>query len=257
MEMQHKLITGLGLALAASSSLAQSVTLYGVMDVAVEHVTNTGASGAGQTRMPSLTGTVPSRLGFRGSEDLGDGLRAVFTLEMGLAPNSGVLNQGGRVFGRQSFVGLAGPWGSVTLGRQYTMLFWSLLEADTLGPNIHGLASFDSYIPNARADNSMAYRGTFSGFTAGATYIGAFAQRLPAGFETRPYRCTDGTVYVCLEGEGEAQVGDATYRFSPNDVWVVPSWHSLRLHASRDTTLFSFSDRPTQQVLGLWREQRL
>ena len=87
--------------------------------------------------------------------------------------------------------------------------------------------------------------------------IGAFAQRLPEGFETQPYRCTDGTVYVCLEGEGEAQVGDTTYRFSPNDVFVVPSWLTLRLRASTSTTLFSFSDRPMQQVLGLWREQRL
>jgi gentisate 1,2-dioxygenase len=37
----------------------------------------------------------------------------------------------------------------------------------------------------------------------------------------------------------------------------VPSWHTLRLHAARDTVLFSYSDRPVQQVLGLWREQRL
>ena len=140
--MQTRLITGLGLALAASGVSAQSsVTVYGVMDAAVEHVTHVGASGAGMTRVPSLTGTVPSRLGFRSSEDLGDGLRALFTLEMGIAPDTGVLNQGGRAFGRQSFVGLAGPWGSVTLGRQYTMLFWSILDADILGPNIHGLAS--------------------------------------------------------------------------------------------------------------------
>jgi gentisate 1,2-dioxygenase len=87
--------------------------------------------------------------------------------------------------------------------------------------------------------------------------IGAFAQRIPAGMETRDYRCTDGTVYVCLEGVGEAQVGDVTYHFSPNDVFVVPSWNSLRVHAKQDTTLFSFSDRPVQQALGLWREQRL
>ncbi len=87
--------------------------------------------------------------------------------------------------------------------------------------------------------------------------LGAFVQRLPAGMQTRDYRSTDGTVYVCLEGEGEAQVGDATYRFSPNDVFVVPSWVNLRLHATRDTTLFSFSDRPAQQGLGLWREVRL
>jgi len=171
MEMQRKLIAGLGLALAAGGASAQaSATIYGVMDVAVEHVTEVGASGGGLTRMASLTGTTPSRLGFRGTEDLGGGLRALYTLEMGFAPDSGVLNQGGRAFGRQSFVGLAGPWGSLTLGRQYTMLFWSSLEADILGPNIHGLASFDAYIPNARADNAIAYRGSFSGLTVGATY---------------------------------------------------------------------------------------
>lgn len=87
--------------------------------------------------------------------------------------------------------------------------------------------------------------------------IGAFAQRLPAGFETRPLRSTDGTVHVCLEGEGEARVGDATWRFRPNDVFVVPSWHPLQLRADRDALLFSFSDRPVQQALGLWREERL
>lgn len=168
--MQKRIITGLGLAVAVSGTFAQSsVTTYGVIDTAVEHVTNVGASGAGLTRVPNLTGSGPSRLGFRGSEDLGGGLRALFTLEMGFAPDSGALNQGGRAFGRQSFVGLAGPWGSVTFGRQYTMLFWSLLDADILA-NIHAASVLDAYLPNARADNSIAYRGTFSGLTVGGTY---------------------------------------------------------------------------------------
>lgn len=87
--------------------------------------------------------------------------------------------------------------------------------------------------------------------------IGAFVQWLPAGLHTRPVSCTDGTVLVCLEGEGEAQVGEQAFPFSENDVFVVPSWHPLRLHAARDTVLFSYSDRPVQQALGLWREQRL
>ena len=87
--------------------------------------------------------------------------------------------------------------------------------------------------------------------------IGAFAQRLPAGFETRGYRCTDGAVYVCLDDEGEADINDASYRFAENDIFVVPSWHTLRLRARCDTLLFSYSDRPVQQVLGLWREERL
>jgi predicted porin len=50
------------------------------------------------------------------------------------------------------------------------MYFWSLLDADILGPNVYGSASLDSYIPNARADNALAYRGTFGGLTFGATY---------------------------------------------------------------------------------------
>lgn len=87
--------------------------------------------------------------------------------------------------------------------------------------------------------------------------IGAFAQWLPAGFETQSYRCTDGTVHVCLEGGGEVSIGDKTWRLQENDIFVVPSWHTLRLRANRDMLLFSFSDRPAQQALGLWREQRL
>jgi gentisate 1,2-dioxygenase len=87
--------------------------------------------------------------------------------------------------------------------------------------------------------------------------IGAFAQWLPAGFETKPLRSTDGTVVVCLEGKGEVKVADLVWRFDERDVFVVPSWQALQLRADQDTVLFSFSDRPVQQALGLWREQRL
>jgi gentisate 1,2-dioxygenase len=87
--------------------------------------------------------------------------------------------------------------------------------------------------------------------------IGAFAQFLPAGFETRPYRATDSTVYVCLEGSGSAEIGGVAVDFALNDVFVVPSWHTLRLRAGPDSILFSFSDRPMQRMLGLWREEKL
>jgi gentisate 1,2-dioxygenase len=87
--------------------------------------------------------------------------------------------------------------------------------------------------------------------------MGAFSQRLPAGFETRPTRCTDGTVHVCLEGGGEVNVAGQVWRVQENDVFVVPSWHALQMRADRDTILFSYSDRPVQQALGLWREERL
>lgn len=87
--------------------------------------------------------------------------------------------------------------------------------------------------------------------------IGAFAQLLPAGFATRGYRSTDGTVYVCLDGDGTAAIGGQAFEFAANDVFVVPSWHEHRLHARRECLLFCFSDRPVQQALGLWRDERL
>jgi len=87
--------------------------------------------------------------------------------------------------------------------------------------------------------------------------IGACAQWLPGGFETRSIRSTDGTVHVCLQGGGEVQVNDRTWRIQENDIFVVPSWHTLQLRADSDALLFSFSDRPVQQALGLWREERL
>ena len=167
--MKHSVVAG-AVAAASAAAVAQPVTVYGLIDVAVEHVTRVGADGKGLNRMASATGTLPSRIGFRGSEDLGGGLRAVFVLEQGFAPDAGTFTQGGRAFGRQSWVGLAGPWGSVTVGRQYTMLFWSVLDADILGTNIYGSGSLDPYVPNARADNAIGYRGTFAGLTVGATF---------------------------------------------------------------------------------------
>ena len=87
--------------------------------------------------------------------------------------------------------------------------------------------------------------------------MGAFIQWLPKGFESLPYRCTDAIVYVCLEGEGEALVGEQLLHFQENDVFVVPSWSSLQLRAKRQAILFSYSDRPAQQAVGLWREERM
>jgi predicted porin len=169
MKRSPSLLCAAALALAGTAQ-AQNVTIYGLLDLAVEHITNVGAAGSGMTRMPSNTGTLPSRLGFRGTEDLGDGLSANFTLEMGLAPDIGGLGQGGRAWGRQVFVGLTGPWGTVSLGRQHTMLFYSILDADILGPNLYGTGSLDAGLPNARTDNTLAWRGRFGGLQVGATY---------------------------------------------------------------------------------------
>ena len=79
---------------------------------------------------------------------------------------------------------------------------------------------------------------------------------MPAGFAGLPYRSTDGTVFVAVEGEGETRVGDPVLRWEPRDIFVVPSWMPPSHHARGEAVLFSFSDRPVQEKLGLWREAR-
>ncbi|SOZ40150.1 porin [Cupriavidus neocaledonicus] len=156
--------------LASAQSSQSSVTLYGVIDSGVEYVSNVGANGDGLVRMPNNTATVPSRWGIRGTEDLGGGLKGLFVLESGFSPDTGSANQGGRLFGRQALVGLSNPYGQLSFGRQYTMLFWAILDSDILGPNVYGSGSLDSYLPNTRADNAVAYKANFNGFVVGATY---------------------------------------------------------------------------------------
>ena len=86
--------------------------------------------------------------------------------------------------------------------------------------------------------------------------IATFMQLLPKGFKTTPYRSTDGTVYSPVEGSGRTVIGDQTFEWGPKDVFVVPSWAPHHHEADDDAVLFSFSDRPVQRKLGLWREQR-
>ncbi len=86
--------------------------------------------------------------------------------------------------------------------------------------------------------------------------MSTFMQLLPRGFAGAPYRSTDGTVFVCIEGQGETRIGDRTFAWGPRDVFVVPSWATHRHRAVAESVLFSFSDRTVQEKLGLWREAR-
>lgn len=158
-------------AACASSAYAQvNVTVYGIVDTGLEHLTNADAAGNSVTKLTGLGGSLPSRVGFRGTEDLGGGLGAIFQLENGFAPDTGGLNQGSRLFGRQAYVGLTSPYGTFKLGRQYNMTYIVQAKSDTFGGNLYSIGSLDPYLPNARTDNALGYQGTFSEFTVGATY---------------------------------------------------------------------------------------
>ena len=91
--------------------------------------------------------------------------------------------------------------------------------------------------------------------------MATFLQLLPKGFRSLPSRQTDGTVYSVVEGTGRAVIGTGDTRlafdFAPRDHFVVPAWQALELQADGECVLFSFSDRPVQQAVGIWREERL
>ncbi len=162
--------SGTAQAQVSSATVLQNMSFYGILDVGVENLTNVGAGGDSITRVPSNTNTLPSRLGIRGFVPVDASNKVVYVAEIGLDPGNGNLNQGGRLFGRQVYVGLSGNYGTFSIGRQYTMTFWSTLDNDTLGGGIYGTGSLDSYLPNARADNSVAWTGKFNGLTLGAQY---------------------------------------------------------------------------------------
>src|ERR1700758_2108659 len=105
------------LCLAATAHAQSSVTLYGLIDAGITYTNNQH----GQKNFQATSGDINgSRFGLRGAEDLGGGLKAIFTLENGFSIQNGQLGQGGRLFGRQAFVGLSSDsYGTLTVGRQY------------------------------------------------------------------------------------------------------------------------------------------
>ncbi len=120
-------------------------------------------------------------------------------------------------------------------------------------------AALMAYANGVAIDVCHGYKMQYTNSTDGGHVmptIGAFLQFLPEGFCSRPCRQTDGAVYSVVEGDGEALIGGTLVRWKPRDVFVVPSWVALTLRASEDAVLFSFSDRPVHEKLGLLRESR-
>ncbi|MDT8843645.1 porin [Paraburkholderia fungorum] len=127
--MRRRLILAtVSAALSAPAFAQSSVTLYGLIDAGLNYtvgsqkaVTNGHPVGSSNqlAMFDGAFGLAGSRWGIKGIEDLGGGLKAVFTLENGFTINNGALAQGGAEFGRQAYVGLDSRYGRLTLGRQY------------------------------------------------------------------------------------------------------------------------------------------
>lgn len=154
--MKHTMIALAACLSCPASALAQTnVTLYGIVDAGLVH--ESGVPGGGGTKLNSGVAS-SSRLGFRGKEDLGDGLAAVFGLENGFNVDTGTAGQGGLLFGRQAYVGLTGGFGALTLGRQYTPYYKTLRDVgDPFGAVSLAGRSGNIMVLNTRTDNMVEY----------------------------------------------------------------------------------------------------
>ena len=84
--------------------------------------------------------------------------------------------------------------------------------------------------------------------------MGANLALFPKGFKGEPYRSTDGMIFVCAEGQGSTKIGDETFEWGENDVFIAPPWVRYSHNVAKESVLFSISDRPAQEALGIWRE---
>ena len=170
--MQKKLIALAVAGLVSAPAFAQSnVTIYGVADAYM------GFGSHGDNDMAAINGGGLSgnRLGFKGAEDLGNGLKAVFTFEQGynIDNGTGLGNES-----RQSFVGLSGGFGTVSLGRQYAPGYDFQYDALASSPILSAqaiLSNYDAAVTidaggGSRWNNSIAYNGSFSGLKVRAIY---------------------------------------------------------------------------------------
>ena len=158
------------LAVFSTSALAQSnVSIYGVVDAGL--VRESGGPAGTVTNLSSGIAS-GSRIGFKGKEDLGGGVAAIFQIENGFNADTGAAGQGGVLFGRQAFVGLTGKFGAVTLGRQYTPYYKTLRDiGDPFGAvSLAGRAG-NLFVTNTRADNMVEYVSpSFAGIRADLAY---------------------------------------------------------------------------------------
>ena len=188
--MKRHILCLAALAAASAASAQSSVTLFGIVDATLAYGNATGTGSASRWQLTN-SGYNTSRIGFRGTEDLGGGLSASFWLEAGMSNDNGAgiatntNNQStgaaggqGLTFNRRSTVSLAGAWGELRLGRDYTPAIWNVLNFDPFGAlgagaaqpyNAGGALLGPTFV---RASNSIGYflPSNLGGFYGQAMY---------------------------------------------------------------------------------------
>jgi predicted porin len=225
--MQKKLIALAVAGLASTAAFAQTnVTIYGQIDYGYSYrfdgrdilsvVPNVsgGPTPSGSSRLDSGI-DAGNRLGFKGTEDLGNGLKAVFLLEQGFQTDTGFSGQSGRLYGRQAYAGLSGNFGTVVGGRLYTPYYTFMLQMDPFANGTVGAysnawrlgasnAAVSGLMDPQRVDNAVAYISpSFGGFQVTAAYSNHadnFATTVPVvnKAESTSNNAQNNTVYAIL-----------------------------------------------------------
>ncbi|GAB3629917.1 membrane protein [Pandoraea terrae] len=237
--MKRQLAFAIGSCICVTAHAQNSVTLYGLIDNGISYVSN--QSGHGNV-FASSGNIVGNRWGLTGSEDLAGGLKAIFRLENGLTGTNGTFQQGGRMFGRQVYVGLSDPtFGTVTMGRQYDSV------VDYLGPRslaqsfvgglefVHPMDN-DNFGDFFRLNNSVKYTSIdydglkFGGLYAFSNKAGGFndnrAFSAGATYVRGPLTLSASFMQIDHAGDGAAGAldgsstsGDATFHAERQQVW--------------------------------------
>lgn len=190
MNKSHLAVAVLSAFAGIAHAQSPNAQFYGSIDGAIRHATNVDAAGESKTSIGAIGGLGASRFGIRGVEDLGNGLKATFQLEGGFNSGTGVLdNTANRLFNRTARVGLAGRWGSLNIGRQYSVSFNTIglyepfkithysftglvSSVKSAAGNATGMTATNKFgtFGGGRFDNDIQYSGTFNAFTLQAEH---------------------------------------------------------------------------------------
>lgn len=178
--MKKTLLAAVLSASAPFAAFAQSsqVSMYGIMDAAVSRE-DTGAADGSKTVINSGNQS-SSRIGFKGTEELGEGLKAMFNIEAGVSLDTGAGDSA--LFGRRAVVGLEGGFGSLTVGREYSPVADVAKMSDILGQGMYGSNLYAFNFLTRRLSNSVNYKSpSMGGATLMATYAAGEKNTGPSG----------------------------------------------------------------------------
>ncbi|GAB2485912.1 porin [Comamonas humi] len=214
--MKIKRIAAAALLLAGGAAFAQSkVTLSGFVDLNLEYLKNSGADGS--LKRISSGGLNNSRINFSGVEDLGGTNKAYFTIEPMFSADTGAMSPQFR----QSFVGVRGDWGDVTLGRQFTPSYWVAGYADPNWASAYSVVNnMQFFYASYRVDNAIQYKTpSFGGLTGRVMYsFGKEDQTKNGRFLSTALEYRSGPLFV----------GFASERTYTQDVFNKASMHDSR-----------------------------